>query len=69
VCGDGTPVACPDNTRSCRSGKNLLIRGRHKDALLQENGYFILRFLARDVSQNLDDVLDAILRRMGSERR
>jgi len=39
-------------------------RDRRKDALLQENGYFILRFLARDVSQNLDTVLDTILRRM-----
>jgi len=44
-------------------------RDRRKDALLQENGYFILRFLARDVSQELDNVLDTILRRMGSERR
>ena len=44
-------------------------RDRRKDALLQENGYFILRFLARDVSQNLDNVLDTILRRMGYERR
>ncbi|MBL7220328.1 MAG: DEAD/DEAH box helicase family protein [Phycisphaerae bacterium] len=44
-------------------------RDRRKDALLQENGYFILRFLARDASQNLDDVLDTILRRMGSKRR
>jgi len=40
-------------------------RDRRKDVLLQENGYFILRFLARDVSQNLDNVLDTILRRIG----
>jgi len=45
-------------------------RDRRKDALLQENGYFILRFLARDVSQNLDNVLDGILRTLArSERR
>jgi superfamily II DNA or RNA helicase/very-short-patch-repair endonuclease len=37
-------------------------RDRRKDALLQENGYFVLRFLAEDVSRNLDFVLDAILR-------
>ncbi|MDD4890073.1 MAG: DEAD/DEAH box helicase family protein [Phycisphaerae bacterium] len=37
-------------------------RDRHKDALLQENGYFVLRFLAEDVGKHLDDVLDAILR-------
>lgn len=37
-------------------------RDRHKDALLQENGYFVLRFLAEDVGKQLDHVLDAILR-------
>ena len=37
-------------------------RDRRKDALLQENGYFVLRFLAEDVGKHLDDVLDAILR-------
>ena len=35
---------------------------RQKDAQLQENGYFILRFLADDVGKKLDEVLDAILR-------
>lgn len=37
-------------------------RDRHKDALLQENGYFVLRFLAEDVGKRLDLVLNAILR-------
>lgn len=37
-------------------------RDRRKDAFLQENGYFILRFLADDVGKKLDEVLDAILR-------
>ena len=37
-------------------------RDRRKDALLQENGYLILRFLAEDVGRHLDRVLDAILR-------
>jgi superfamily II DNA or RNA helicase/very-short-patch-repair endonuclease len=37
-------------------------RDRRKDALLQENGYFVLRFLAEDVGKHLDTVLDAILR-------
>jgi len=37
-------------------------RDRRKDAMLQENGYFVLRFLAEDVGKHLDDVLDAILR-------
>ena len=39
-------------------------RDRRKDQLLQENGYFVLRFLAEDVGKNLDAVLDAILRAM-----
>jgi len=35
---------------------------REKDALLQENGYYILRFLAEDIGQQLDRVLDTVLR-------
>ncbi len=37
-------------------------RDRRKDALLQEHGYLVLRFLAEDVAKNLDHVLDDILR-------
>jgi len=37
-------------------------RDRRKDALLQENGYFVLRFLAEDAGKRLDEVLNAILR-------
>lgn len=37
-------------------------RDRRKDMLLQENGYFVLRFLATDVCQRLDQVLDEIIR-------
>ena len=36
-------------------------RDRRKDALLQQNGYFVLRFLADDIGKNLDIILDAIL--------
>ena len=39
-------------------------RDRQKDALLQENGIFVLRFLAEDIGSRLDDILDAILRTM-----
>jgi len=35
---------------------------RRKDALLQEHGYFVLRFLAKDLGTHLDEILDAILR-------
>jgi len=37
-------------------------RDRRKDALLQENGCHVLRFLAEDLSKHLDATLDAILR-------
>jgi very-short-patch-repair endonuclease len=37
-------------------------RDRHKDRLLQENGYTVMRFLAEDLGRDLDTVLDAILR-------
>jgi very-short-patch-repair endonuclease len=36
-------------------------RDRHKDVLLQENGYRVLRFLAEDVGKELDLVMDTIL--------
>jgi very-short-patch-repair endonuclease len=36
-------------------------RDRRKDALLQQHGYFVLRFLAEDAGRQLDCVLDAIL--------
>jgi superfamily II DNA or RNA helicase/very-short-patch-repair endonuclease len=39
-------------------------RDRRKDLLLQEHGYFVLRFLVQDVGAKLDDVLDRILRTM-----
>jgi superfamily II DNA or RNA helicase/very-short-patch-repair endonuclease len=37
-------------------------RDRRKDQLLQERGYFVLRFLAEDVAKDLNAVLDGILR-------
>jgi len=41
-------------------------RDRRKDQLLQENGYFVLRFLAEDVGKELDAVLDGILRSLAN---
>jgi very-short-patch-repair endonuclease len=43
-------------------------RDRRKDRLLQENGYFVLRFLAEDVGKCLDQVLDSILRTLCGQR-
>ena len=42
-------------------------RDRRKDALLQENGYWVLRFLTEDVGKCLDQVLDAILRALAHQ--
>ena len=36
-------------------------RDRRKDALLPQNGFFVLRFLAEDAGKRLDQILDAIL--------
>jgi len=41
-------------------------RDRHKDRLLQENGYTVLRFLAEDLAKDLDIVLDVLLRALTS---
>jgi hypothetical protein len=43
-------------------------RNRRKDQLLQENGYFVLRFLAEDLARDLDRVLDTILRSLVRRR-
>jgi superfamily II DNA or RNA helicase/very-short-patch-repair endonuclease len=44
-------------------------RDRRKDVLLQEQGYFVLRFLGEDVGKHLDTVLDAILRALAHRRK
>ena len=44
-------------------------RDRRKDLLLQQNGYVVLRFLAEDVTKQLDYVLDTILRILANRNR
>ena len=44
-------------------------RDRRKDALLQQHGYFVLRFLAEDVGKQLDTVLDSIHRTLSHRLR
>ena len=44
-------------------------RDRCKDALLQENGYLVLRFLAEDVGKRLDAILDTIRRALAHQHR
>jgi very-short-patch-repair endonuclease len=43
-------------------------RDRRKDTLLQENDYFVLRFLAEDVGKRLNEVLDTVLRALAHRR-
>ena len=43
-------------------------RDRRKDAALQEHGYFVLRFLAGDLGQRLDDVLNTIQRTLAHQK-
>jgi len=49
------------------AGTDAYRRDRRKDALLQENGYFVLRFLAEDIGKHLDTVLDTILRTLSHQ--
>ncbi len=51
------------------SGPDAYRRDRRKDALLQESGCLVLRFLAEDVSANLDAVLETILRGVSRQLR
>ena len=43
-------------------------RDRRKDAMLQKNGYFVLRFLAEDAGKRLDHILDTILATLAHRR-
>jgi very-short-patch-repair endonuclease len=44
-------------------------RDRQKNALLQEQGFFVLRFLAEDLAKELDLILDTILRTLAHRAR
>lgn len=44
-------------------------RDRRKDMLLQEYGYFVLRFLAQDIGKHLDHVLDTVIRALARCRK
>jgi len=64
------PVA-RDSSGNCRllESTDAYRRDRRKDQLLQQNNYFVLRFLAEDVGKNLDMVLDTIQRTLFSRQK
>jgi very-short-patch-repair endonuclease len=41
---------------------------RRRDAMLQQHGYFVLRFLAEDAGKRLDHILDTILATLAHQR-
>ena len=68
-------LLCPDSRLAVEldgpehlSDPEAYRRDRRKDTLLQEHGYFVLRFLAEDVSPHLSQVLDAILRALAHRK-
>jgi len=60
LCADARLVVRLDGAQHLAEGEAYR-RDRRKDALLQQHGYFVLRFLAEDAGKQLDNVLDAIL--------
>ena len=67
LCADARIVIELDGAQHLES-TNSYRRDRRKDQLLQENGYFVLRFLAEDVGKQLDMVLDTIQRALSCRR-
>jgi very-short-patch-repair endonuclease len=68
LCEDARVVIELDGSQHLESAEAYR-SDRRKDQLLQENGYFVLRFLAEDVGKHLDAVLDAILRALSRRRK
>jgi superfamily II DNA or RNA helicase len=68
LCSDAGLVIEVDGTQHF-TDPEAYRRDRRKDALLQENGYFVLRFLAADLALHLDSILDTVLRALAHRRR
>lgn len=67
LCADARLVVELDGGQHLEN-RDAYRRDRRKDAILQERGYFVLRFLAEDVGSRLDLVLDAVLRALAHRR-
>lgn len=59
-CAEARLAIEPDGAQH-RENAEAYRRDRRKDRLLQEHGYFVLRFLAEDIEEQLGTVFDAIL--------
>jgi superfamily II DNA or RNA helicase/very-short-patch-repair endonuclease len=68
LCADGHVAIELDGSQHL-DGEEAYRRDRRKDLLLQEHGYFVIRFLAADVGRRLDTILDTILRALSHRRR
>ena len=68
LCADGRVAIELDGSQHL-DGHEAYRRDRRKDLLLQEHGYFVIRFLVADVGRCLDTVLDTILRALSHRRR
>ncbi|MDB5390379.1 MAG: UvsW helicase [Planctomycetaceae bacterium] len=68
VCADARLVIELDGSQHLESPEAYR-RDRRKDLLLQEQGYFVLRFLSQDVGVHLDLVLDTIFRALTHRQR
>jgi hypothetical protein len=68
LCADSRPIVEVDGAQHL-ADPVAYRRDRRKDQLLQENGYLVLRYLAEDLAQELDSVLDGILRWLSARRK
>jgi very-short-patch-repair endonuclease len=55
-------IAIEVDGRQHLNDPNAYRRDRIKDLLLQENGWLVMRLLADDIAEKLDDLLDSVLR-------
>jgi very-short-patch-repair endonuclease len=55
-------IAIEIDGRQHLNGPDAYRRDRKKDLLLQENGWVVMRLLADDIAEKLDDLLDNMLR-------
>ncbi len=66
-CGDSRVVVELDGAQHLADAEAYR-RDRKRDAMLQKNGYFVLRFLTEDAGKRLDYILDTILATLAHRR-